>query len=92
MPTKKKAPAKQPAAKKQQQVPALFRINVEVGDVTQAARDWGALLGLDGRPQAGSRVYFTAGAVSGGARDERPARARARARVARGDADASARR
>src|SRR5262245_60664902 len=45
-------------------VPSLFRINVEVGDVERGARDWGALLGLQGRPQAGSRVYFTAGAVT----------------------------
>ena len=72
MPTKKKTkPAvKKTAAKKPTKptkpaaTPALFRINVEVGDVAQAARDWGALLGLDGRPQAGSRVYFTAGAVT----------------------------
>jgi hypothetical protein len=44
--------------------PALFRINVEVGDVERAAEDWGTLLGVKGRPQAGSRVYFTAGAVT----------------------------
>ena len=44
--------------------PALFRINVEVGDVDRAAEEWGALLGVEGRPQAGSRVYFTAGAVT----------------------------
>jgi hypothetical protein len=44
--------------------PALFRINIEVGDVERAARDWGALLGQEGRPQAGARVYFTAGAVT----------------------------
>jgi len=56
MPSKKS----EPAAKS----PALFRINVEVGDVAQAARDWGTLLGLEGRGQAGSRVYFTAGAVT----------------------------
>jgi hypothetical protein len=56
MPSKKS----EPAAK----APALFRINVEVGDVAQAARDWGTLLGLEGRGQAGSRVYFTAGAVT----------------------------
>jgi len=44
--------------------PALFRINIEVGDVARAAKEWGMLLGLDGRPQAGSRVYFTTGAVT----------------------------
>lgn len=68
MPSKKTKPAaKKPAPKKpaaKSAVPALFRINIEVGDVEQAARDWGALLGLGGRPQAGSRVYFTAGAVT----------------------------
>jgi hypothetical protein len=45
-------------------VPALFRINIEVGDIAKAAQDWATLLGLGGRPQAGSRVYFTAGAVT----------------------------
>ena len=44
--------------------PELFRINVEVGDVAKAGRDWARLLGVEGRPQAGSRVYFTAGAVT----------------------------
>ena len=44
--------------------PALFRINVEVGDLARAAKEWGALLGAEGRLQAGSRVYFTAGAVT----------------------------
>jgi len=72
--TKKKAPAKRaktkPAAKpvaksaKREATPALFRINVEVGDVERAAKEWGELLGLTGRLQAGSRVYFTAGAVT----------------------------
>jgi hypothetical protein len=72
--TKKKAPAKRakakaaakPAAKnaKRAATPALFRINVEVGDVERAAKEWGNLLGLVGRPQAGSRVYFTAGSVT----------------------------
>lgn len=50
--------------KKVNKAPALFRINVEVGDVERAAREWGTLLGMEGRPQAGSRVYFTAGAVT----------------------------
>ena len=55
---------KKAMAKKRAEVPALFRINVEVGDLAQAAQGWGTLLGLDGRPQAGSRCYFTAGAVT----------------------------
>jgi hypothetical protein len=59
MPVTKKTKAK-PATK----VPALFRINVEVGDIARAAKDWGKLFGLEGRPQAGSRVYFQAGAVT----------------------------
>jgi hypothetical protein len=50
--------------KKQDKTPELFRINVEVGDVKRAAKEWGTLLGLEGRPQAGSRVYFTTGAVT----------------------------
>src|SRR5262245_25876618 len=58
--TKKVSKTPKPAVK----TPALFRINVEVGDVARAARDWGTLLGLDGRPDRGSRVYFTAGGVT----------------------------
>lgn len=61
MAAKKKAATK---AKPKGVVPSLFRINVEVGDVDAGARDWGALLGLEGRPQAGARVYFTTGAVT----------------------------
>jgi hypothetical protein len=68
MPTKKtKKPATAattPKKKTAAAAPSLFRINIEVGDVNRAAKDWGHLLGLDGRPQAGSRVYFTAGAVT----------------------------
>lgn len=44
--------------------PALFRINVEVGDLARAAKEWGEVLGAEPRPQAGARVYFTAGAVT----------------------------
>jgi hypothetical protein len=61
---KSKSTAKAKAKSAKNGAPALFRINIEVGDVGAAARDWGALLGLDGRPQAGSRVYFTTGAVT----------------------------
>jgi catechol 2,3-dioxygenase-like lactoylglutathione lyase family enzyme len=49
---------------KTKKVPVLFRINVEVGDVQRAAKDWGTLLGVEGRPQAGARVYFDAGPVT----------------------------
>jgi predicted enzyme related to lactoylglutathione lyase len=45
-------------------VPNLFRINVEVGDLDKAARFYAELFGTEGRGQAGSRVYFTAGPVT----------------------------
>jgi predicted enzyme related to lactoylglutathione lyase len=45
-------------------VPQFFRLNVEVGDLDQAERFYGTLLGLAGRRQAGSRVYFQAGPVT----------------------------
>lgn len=44
--------------------PNLFRINIEVGNLDEAARFYSTLLGLEGRRQAGSRVYFTCGAVT----------------------------
>ncbi|HVZ99830.1 MAG TPA: VOC family protein [Caulobacterales bacterium] len=45
-------------------VPELFRINVEVGDLQRAAAFYGALFGVEARPQAGSRIYLRAGAVT----------------------------
>jgi predicted enzyme related to lactoylglutathione lyase len=45
-------------------VPNLFRLNIEVGDLDRAAEFYGQLFGLTGRKQAGSRVYFTCGAVT----------------------------
>jgi predicted enzyme related to lactoylglutathione lyase len=45
-------------------VPSLFRLNVEVGNLDQAAEFYGKLLGLEGRRQAGSRCYFTCGPVT----------------------------
>jgi catechol 2,3-dioxygenase-like lactoylglutathione lyase family enzyme len=45
-------------------VPSLFRLNVEVGDLDQAVAFYGELLGLEGRKQAGSRCYFTCGPVT----------------------------
>lgn len=45
-------------------VPNLFRINIEVGNLDEAAKFYSTLLGLEGRRQAGSRVYFTSGAVT----------------------------
>ena len=44
--------------------PRLFRLNVEVGDVDRAASFYGSLLGLEARPQMGSRVYLDAGGVT----------------------------
>jgi predicted enzyme related to lactoylglutathione lyase len=56
---KKKEPARVRA-----DVPSLFRINIEVGNLDDAERFYGQLLGIPGRRQAGSRVYFNAGPVT----------------------------
>ena len=45
-------------------VPSLFRINVEVGNLDEAADFYGKLFGVVGRKQAGSRCYFTCGPVT----------------------------
>jgi catechol-2,3-dioxygenase len=45
-------------------VPSLFRLNIEVGNLDEAATFYGTLLGLDPRRQAGSRCYFTCGSVT----------------------------
>jgi predicted enzyme related to lactoylglutathione lyase len=45
-------------------VPSLFRINIEVGDLNQAADFYSKLFGLEGRKQAGSRCYFTCGPIT----------------------------
>jgi len=44
--------------------PRLFRLNLEVGDLEQAARFYETLLGGAGRRQAGARVYFACGGVT----------------------------
>lgn len=44
--------------------PRLFRLNVETADIARARDFYAALLGQPGRPQAGKRVYFEAGAVT----------------------------
>src|SRR5262245_32738968 len=67
MPEKKKAKpaaAEKPDAHKPNEVPALFRINVEVGNLSEATEFYGTLFGLVGRTQAGSRCYFTCGPVT----------------------------
>jgi predicted enzyme related to lactoylglutathione lyase len=48
----------------QSDVPSLFRINVEVGNLDEAASFYATLLGTPGRRQAGSRVYFDCGPVT----------------------------
>jgi predicted enzyme related to lactoylglutathione lyase len=52
------------AAETKTDVPSLFRINVEVGNLDQAAEFYGKLFGTTGRKQAGSRCYFTCGPVT----------------------------
>ena len=59
-----KAAPKKSAARVQTDVPSLFRINIEVGNLDEADRFYGSLLGQNGRRQAGSRVYFSAGPVT----------------------------
>jgi len=60
----KKAASKKSGARSPADVPCLFRINVEVGNLDLAAEFYGKLLGLIGRKQAGSRCYFTCGPVT----------------------------
>ena len=68
MATKKKAAKKVTSTKGKKRessdAPSLFRINVEVGNLEQAAEFYGKLFGLAGRKQAGSRCYFTCGPVT----------------------------
>jgi hypothetical protein len=45
-------------------VPSLFRINVEVGDLDEAEKFYTGLFGIVGRKQAGSRCYFSCGPVT----------------------------
>jgi len=45
-------------------IPSLFRINVEVGNLDEAAEFYEELFGIQGRKQAGSRCYFTCGPVT----------------------------
>jgi predicted enzyme related to lactoylglutathione lyase len=62
----KKQAAKKTAkvTRKTPDVPSLFRINVEVGNLDQAADFYGNLFGVAGRKQAGARCYFTCGPVT----------------------------
>jgi catechol 2,3-dioxygenase-like lactoylglutathione lyase family enzyme len=45
-------------------VPQFFRLNIEVGDLNAAIAFYTKLLGIEGRKQAGSRVYFNCGPVT----------------------------
>jgi predicted enzyme related to lactoylglutathione lyase len=45
-------------------VPSLFRLNIEVGDLESAVAFYSKLLGIHGRKQAGSRCYFECGPVT----------------------------
>jgi len=70
-PSRKAAPAskakKNPVAAsehKSADTPTLFRLNIEVGNLDEAADFYGELFGILGRKQAGSRCYFTCGAVT----------------------------
>jgi catechol-2,3-dioxygenase len=59
-----KVASRKSATPTESDVPRLFRINVEVGDLDEAERFYGELLGQKGRRQAGARVYFSAGPVT----------------------------
>jgi len=45
-------------------VPQFFRLNIEVGNLDEAAEFYSTLLGIEGRRQAGARCYFTCGPVT----------------------------
>ena len=60
----KKAQAKKTEEPGNSNPPSLFRLNIEVGNLDQAAEFYSTLFGLVGRKQAGSRCYFTCGAVT----------------------------
>jgi hypothetical protein len=60
----KKGASNKSDSQKRADVPRLFRINVEVGNLDEAAEFYGKLFGLTGRLQAGSRCYFTSGGVT----------------------------
>ena len=55
---------KAPKRPQPKDIPQLFRLNVEVGDLRAAIGFYTKLLGVDGRQQAGSRCYFEAGPVT----------------------------
>src|SRR5215510_3272488 len=64
MTSKKKATTSRAKRDISPDVPSLFRINVEVGNLDEAVAFYGKLFELEGRKQAGSRCYFTCGPVT----------------------------
>lgn len=60
----KKNPPKATKRTPPRDVPQLFRLNVEVGDLDSAILFYTKLLGVEGRKQAGSRCYFDCGPVT----------------------------
>jgi len=51
-----------PASEKE--IPQFFRLNVEVGNLEKAIHFYSTLLGVEGRKQPGSRVYYECGPVT----------------------------
>jgi len=51
-----------PASEKE--VPQFFRLNVEAGNLEEAIHFYSTLLGVEGRKQPGSRVYYECGPVT----------------------------
>jgi len=49
---------------KKKDTPQFFRLNIEVGSLDQAIDFYSKLLGIQGRKQPGSRVYYECGAVT----------------------------
>lgn len=47
-----------------QDIPVFFRLNIEVGNLSEAADFYENLFGIEGRRQAGSRCYFDCGGVT----------------------------
>jgi hypothetical protein len=60
----KRGPSKKSDAGESADVPRLFRINIEIGNLDEAAEFYGKLFRLTSRLQAGSRCYFSCGAVT----------------------------
>jgi predicted enzyme related to lactoylglutathione lyase len=60
----KSAKRKPPKRESGKDLPQLFRLNVEVGDLDAAAEFYTKLLGIQGRKQAGRRCYFDCGPIT----------------------------